>query len=170
MHVELNYIIYDTECIYGCMWTLRRVLAGYFGAEGSHMWVGGVVAKCSHRYIYTNCFVREAMLFRHYQNYIIAFTERTKCSKCLCLSLTRCTTAGSQLNGRGGGIPQLKTESKQLKKKDPNLAKQMSTLATVNALGEWYANECPACLRASLPDAGEPSPTGGSRGRSHRER
>lgn len=45
----------------------------------------------------------------------------------------------------------------------------MNTLATASTSGERYANECSMCLQASLPDAGELGPTGGTSGKSPTE-
>lgn len=86
------------------------------------------------------------------------------------LGLPRSPSLGAPQQDRGykgEKIPQL---GKKRQNTAPNLAKQMSTLATVNTSGEWYANECTMCLRASLPAAGERGPMGGWWCRSHRER
>ncbi len=71
MHVEWNYFVYDTGCIYGCMLTFRQVLAELFGSRRQPYVSGRGDGKMLTQIYMHTLFVRKAMLFRHYLNYII---------------------------------------------------------------------------------------------------
>lgn len=61
-------------CIYGCMLTLRGVLAECFGAEGKPCVSGQgwwQNASTDIQHTHTHCLLGIAMLFKHYLNYII---------------------------------------------------------------------------------------------------
>lgn len=86
------------------------------------------------------------------------FTAPTKCSKRgqVALSLPLSLAPPQPLKANANA------KKEKAGNKNPSLAKQMNTLATASTSGERYANECSMCLRAGLPDAGEPGPTGGT--------
>lgn len=109
-------------------------------------------------------FVWMATLFSYYLNYTTALTEWSKCSKCrwVCLDpFFIFIFFHSRITAR---------ISKQNPQKGPGLVKTNVYLSDWKHIRQELCKWARSVPQSTLPDAGECSPTGGSKGRAQRYR